>query len=135
MKEVKFSLPIKPFSINQKSCRDARYTTVPYKAWAQEAYEHMRQHSELVQFAINVHNVINPKYEIKLCAYYPFSTFYNKSGGVSTKTIDITNYEKLLVDVLFNEILNVNDKFIIKMLSEKKEAECHRIDVTLRLLD
>lgn len=66
-------------------------------------------------------------------AYYPAHIFRTQEGELSGRTIDITNYEKPLQDLLF-KVLNLNDKLVKKLISEKSEGTHHYIDVQLTLV-
>lgn len=83
---------------------------------------------------------------IELIAYYPESIFYTKKGTISSRTFDISNWEKPLIDLIFLPKymdqpvpygcpnLNADDKYIIDMRSSKKPAESHQIYIKIQIV-
>lgn len=88
-------------------------------------------------------------YKIKIVAYYPKEILLRGDGSISSKSFDITNIEKPLVDVIFlpkyNELsppygcsnLSIDDKYIVKCISEKRISNTGMfyIDVFLAISD
>lgn len=89
-------------------------------------------------------------YIIKLTAYYPEKDFYTKSEGtVSSRTQDISNWEKPLIDIIFLkkyfedsgrlncQNLNTDDKYICSMQSRKLPTKAleHEIHVTIGIIN
>lgn len=61
--------------------------------------------------------------------------YYNKHGQVSAKTFDITNCEKPLVDLIMNNFMNVNDRYLTVCVSSKGPVmDRQSIDITIKLL-
>jgi Holliday junction resolvase RusA-like endonuclease len=133
--EIEFILPVKAFSINQMSCRDARFKTSAYKDWATAVLQYIRDldnYKTLLDIAAE-HKAKNGTFSIKIIVHYPFHEFFNKSQQVSSKTIDVTNFEKPLVDLIFKDIMELNDKYVTEMLSRKEASSHHYITVAIRL--
>lgn len=69
--------------------------------------------------------------------------FFTKSGLISIRSLDLTNVEKLLVDIIFNkkfdtseyESLNIDDKCLVQLYSEKIPSQDWIISVSLSLVD
>ncbi|GAC1502995.1 MAG: hypothetical protein NVS1B10_07950 [Candidatus Saccharimonadales bacterium] len=131
--QVSLYMPIKAFSINQKSCRDARFTTSEYKSWATEVLARLEEFKALHDLALE-HASKGGVFHVSLVAEFPHSVFYNKAGEVSSKTIDITNHEKPFIDLLFGHFMNVNDKFIVSMVSRKAAGATYGIRCEVELL-
>lgn len=86
-------------------------------------------------------------YEIHLKFFYPPTRFYTKTGEISSKTMDITNVEKCLVDLIFQpkyfgkthpegaDNLNIDDKWLTKMVSEKvaHTEDNYKIEVVIKI--
>lgn len=145
-----FSLPSRPFSINASYYRDARIKTSEVKEWSAQIFhrlntveniEKMRQIRE--SFDDQRHSI-----SIEIVAIYPRSEFITKSGILSSRTIDVTNFEKLLVDLFFAEqyfdkpspygVRNIclNDKHIVHMVSSKKfhEKDSHELQFSVSII-
>lgn len=74
----------------------------------------------------------------------PYGTFWTTKGEISRRSMDITNIEKLLVDVLFDpkfaergdlDNLRIDDKYITEMVSKKSACDSYEIEVELDLRD
>lgn len=79
--------------------------------------------------------------------FYPKEVFYNKQGLISAKTIDVTNFEKSLIDCImlkkfFDEEvprgcknLNTDDRYLTVMQSSKEAVDGPpRIEATILIL-
>lgn len=64
---------------------------------------------------------------------YPESVFRNKLGHISARTYDLSNIEKLFIDVLFGQFLGINDKNITQLISVKSVGPAYAIKVVLEL--
>lgn len=131
---IEFFLPIKPFSVNAYRYRDQRFKTKEARDWEVEVKvlleEFEKDFSELKEDFDNA----NGELHVSLCAVYPPHTFYNKSGGISAKTIDITNFEKPLIDLIFKETIGIDDRFITHLISTKQPGASLGILVKIALL-
>lgn len=86
-------------------------------------------------------------YIVELKFYFPEEILFTKKGHLSSRAHDLTNVEKPLVDLLFLpcyfekkppygcENLNIDDKYLIRCLSEKQIADTHRIDISIEIVD
>lgn len=74
------------------------------------------------------------------------SNFFNKQGSISTRSIDVTNYEKLIFDLIFTptfygsssmecENLNIDDKYVTTLISRKKPGPKDNIKITIKIKD
>ena len=69
----------------------------------------------------------------------PRSVFYTKAGDISRFSMDLSNVEKLLLDILFDkkygsQALDLDDKLVVQLISEKVPADGFSIDIGLRIL-
>lgn len=115
------------------SCRDARFKTQAFKDWATEILARLDEHKELHELATD-HAKLGGTFEVEIIAEFPAHVFYNKAGEVSSKTIDCSNFEKPLIDLVFGHTMDVNDKFITKLVSSKRAGADYSIKMTIRLL-
>lgn len=124
-------------SINAAFQRDKRFKSLKYKQWettvllsltSEDSQQKLQQIRDAYQHG-------NHCFEVELTTYYPSSTYFTKSGHISNKTMDISNTEKTLIDLLFlpkyHELrppsgapnINVDDRYIVKLVSSKKPSE------------
>jgi hypothetical protein len=85
-------------------------------------------------------------FAVRMSATYPESIFMTKKGTVSSKTQDLSNWEKPLIDCLFlpkfNELsvpegvpnINADDKYVVLMESRKQPGDCYQIDIEVEIL-
>lgn len=70
---------------------------------------------------------------VNLTFFYPSNIFWTKEHVISSKTFDLSNVEKLLIDVIFGTVLQINDKNIRRLHSEKHPGAAWAIEVVLEL--
>lgn len=132
---VKFTLPIKPFSINQMFCRDMRYKSQAYQIWATEVLAYLREADEyksLMELSM-AHKEVGGTFYVSFIYNYPAYIFYNKQGQVSAKTIDLTNGGKPLLDLIFGDTMDINDRFVTGFKEEKRASASYTIDIIICL--
>jgi hypothetical protein len=82
-------------------------------------------------------------YKVALQFYTP--RMYTKAGLISLQGLDLSNVEKLLMDVLFTpryhgnglyqfENLNIDDKHVVALYSSKQHSTEYRIDITVKIV-
>lgn len=140
-------LRIKPFSINAYHSANKRFKTSAARDWEMSVFYQMAKpyvqdtFRQLRDAMAERESVV----ELGLTAYYP--QFFTVSGIISNRTLDITNWEKPLVDLLmlpkYHETpsphgapnLNFDDRFLIKVTSEKAPSKNDeywvKIDITI----
>lgn len=106
--------------------RDMRFKTTAFKEWRElvfqlimndtQAMEGLKRLAE--QFDTGAINC----FKVCVTGFYPSVEFYNKQGAISSKTFDVTNVEKPLIDIIFGGVMNVNDKNIFCLISTKEAA-------------
>jgi len=86
-------------------------------------------------------------YKFDFTFYYPRHLFFTKKGDVSSKTLDQTNVEKPLQDILCSSQyfrrpcpegaanLNINDRYVTDVISRKRPSEAHSIEIEIEILD
>lgn len=92
-------------------------------------------------------NASKHSYKISFTFNIPREKFYNKQGLISSRTADLSNVEKALVDVIFLpanfgnnppyncEQLNIDDKYVTEMSSRKVAVDAdYSIDITIEIV-
>lgn len=143
-----FRLTGKPFSVNAMFYRDARTKTQDWREWSAQVFHQLSTESNLKKLS-NLRNAFDPALHhvhVTLTVYYKRDLFYNRSGEVSAKTMDITNFEKPLVDLFCDnryfetaypygcQNLNINDKYITQLLSRKLSGPEQCIEISFELV-
>lgn len=132
--EYSFNLPIKAFSVNAYYYKNRAIKTKEARAWEAVVLWHLREHPSLLEMA-DKWRISCGIFHIRICNNYPRHMYYNKHGQVSAKTFDITNCEKPLVDLIMNNFMNVNDRYLTVCVSSKGPVmDRQSIDITIKLL-
>lgn len=131
---TKFTIPLGAFSINKMQTRDARFKTVAYKEYATKVLWHLSQVEDLQKMSKEWHLSSNRNFHIQFVFNYPGYVFYNKQGTISSKTVDLSNCSKPLLDLIFDDTMNINDKFVVSLKEEKRASDVYSIEVTLIML-
>lgn len=144
MIQESFRVFIHPMSINAFYTGNRQFKSVAAKEWTMEALHQLNQPAIIEKFKTLRESFVSTRhcYHLEFKACYPKDKYRNKKGEISAKTIDITNFEKSLQDLImlpkfFDEFenLNVDDRFVTRMISEKAESENDKyyIDVTISI--
>ena len=129
---VQFTLPCRPFSVNAQYCRDRRYKTADAKDWESMVAQHLDEIKDLTELALEF-NERGGQFRVKLTFVYPHHVFFNQQGQISAKTQDLSNCEKMLIDMIFGHRMDVNDRFICELHSRKIVGATYEIRVELEL--
>lgn len=131
---VKFLLPgIGPLSINQVYYGNrAHGWTKEAKDWSYQLMYQISQHEAQIKM---IRDFFDPKrhgLELRIVIY--FEDFIKSGGGISSRTQDIDNVLKPLIDILFNkkfhgtsvpytcQNFNIDDKYIIDIHASKRHG-------------
>lgn len=146
-----FTLPLKPFSVNsmyyghrnQKTaeCRDweSAFLHELGKSGPQSALKDLRE-----AFVLHKH-----VYRARIIWHVPRVSFITQKGEISSRSFDVTNTEKPIIDLVFLpkyhvqrppygcQNLNVDDKYLMSLNSGKRcsSEDSFAIEVTLWLED
>lgn len=144
-----------PFSINKayylksfKTGAPTKVRTKECREWGDKVLSQLEQYREALKLFKQSFNEDTDALRLELLFLIPPSHYFTKEGKISIRSCDLTNVEKLLVDVLCDErfnnrelnghkILNldINDKYIIELLSEKKPSDDdYMIEMTLSII-
>ena len=129
----------KPFSINGAYYRKTFNKTTECRRWEsqilgkltspgnKEIIRQLRESADTSKFGYGVYF----KYEI------PSTNFWNQKGTISRKSMDLSNIEKLLLDLIFGDDIvgiGVDDTNVIQLVSEKSPAKDYKIIVQIKLI-
>lgn len=145
-----FILLSKPFSINACYYSDARTKTTEVRQWAAQIFHQLNTPENLEKMKQIRETFDDSRHAITVetCAIYPRSKFITEAGILSSRTIDLTNWEKVLTDLFFDKQyfdkqhpygvknINVNDKHIVELKSSKKfhESEDHILEYSITII-
>lgn len=125
---IKFSLPCKAFSINAAHYATRKVKTKECRAWEEMILFYIKEATPAYRNGLPE---FKGEVDITIDIIYPEAMFWNKDKCISAKTYDVSNCEKLLIDVIFGQWLFINDRYIRKMVSTKNPGSGYQIDVTL----
>lgn len=142
-------IPTAPLSINKYKCRDQRYLTSAAHTYIGTVL-HLISEEKNVKKLKELRDYFDPDkhaYKLNLTFYYPRDIFYTQKGLISAKSHDLSNIEKVLIDILFlpkhfgsnpphkAQNLNIDDKYIVDLNSSKRASEDHLIEVEFEIID
>lgn len=144
---IKFSLPLKPFSINRMFCRDISHKTADYKDWERAAVLALAQKVPQAamaafrqQFDASQHGIV-----VRMHFQIPEDILITKAGLLSSRAMDITNVEKPLLDILclpkfhvqsapFGCLnLNIDDKYVLRLTSTKSVSPTGKYNIIIHV--
>lgn len=143
-----FVLYAKPFSVNAMSSRDQRYKTTAYKQWTYQIFFQLNKpdNQEKLQ---KLREFFNPKkhvFKVIMVVERIEEEYLNSENLISSRNIDITNFEKILADLFFGRAffkqevpygvknLNCDDKYITSLLSKKRMGTENIIKVKIKIV-
>lgn len=145
MSTIKFSLPFRAISVNDSYYGNRKFgMKKEAKEWTYAVNWELAKHSS--QFDI-LREQFNPKeHGLSVSFCFIYKEFFNKSGSVSSKIYDLTNCEKLLLDLIVDSAhhgiapykspnLNINDKHVIELFSKKAPGAQDRIDIEIKIVN
>jgi len=138
-------LPIKPYSVNQYFYGNRSIKRKEAREWELSVLELLRDkttQNQIKEFT-DKFNYKKHCIRVKIITQYPKDILYTKKNELSSRAFDITNTEKPLIDVLFlkkyatatTKNLQIDDKYIVEMISKKVPGDQHLITVTLEIND
>lgn len=137
-KSVTMILPnSRAFSINQATGRDARFKSSSYKEWYTILKQQIIAHPEYANLLILAEDFLADEtqaIELDYHVQYPADFFKNSKGLISSRTFDVSNTEKLFVDMLLGDIMGINDKYVHKLVSSKGPGDSYALKFTIRLV-
>lgn len=145
MSTIKFSLPFRAISVNDSYYGNRKFgMKKEAKEWTYAVNWELAKHSS--QFE-SLKNQFNPKiHGLSVSFLFIYKEFFNKSGSISSKIYDLTNCEKLLLDLIVDSAhhgpapykspnLNINDKHVIELISRKTSGSADEIVVEIKIIE
>lgn len=130
--KISFVLNAKAFSVNRYYYRTRSIKTREACEWEVEILQLLEEYKELHDMA-DAFKESGGVFHIEFCFVYPKHIFFNAQGKVSAKTFDVTNVEKPMVDLIMNNFMQIDDRFLTSMKSAKKSGPIHQIEVSITL--
>lgn len=138
---IKISLIAPPFSINSYYYRN-RKRTKEARQWGVSIHEQLFEYSNAIdafrkKFKPKKHCLV-----VSYTHYLPEEKFFTKSGNISRFSMDLSNIEKCLQDLIFDKryrdrdgipTLAIDDQFIVDMISKKRPSDSYLIEITIEL--
>lgn len=131
---VKFTLPLKPFTVNQMFYGRSNGHTAAYRDWEMKCFYQLGK-AEAQAALTAIREAFDPAKHalmVRMTFLYPRAIFYTKDGMASGRCFDLTNSEKPLLDLIclpkFHiqalpygcPNLNLDDKHVISLQSRKR---------------
>lgn len=146
--KVNFILKAPPFSINNYLYSRTMTRTKEARAWGEDIHKQIMFNKPLCEQFTKMYNKFNPvenTFNIELVHSIPHNKYYTKAGNISKASMDLSNIEKPLIDLIFSEkyrerdhvpVLGVDDCFISSMISKKipGNADENRIYVSIKMV-
>lgn len=144
--ELKLRLHVAPISVNSMYYGEKRHGKRPEAiTWSEEVLYSLRKYEDKIKeftalFDSKLHVIT-----AHMISYAPIDYYYTKSGEMSGRMVDITNFEKPLIDLLMlpkfygtnfpkqSINLNIDDRYLRKLTSEKLPSDAWYIDVVFRI--
>lgn len=129
---AEFELEGRGFSVNRAYYATRKVLTAEARQWQAEIAAQLEELKCLSEFAMDFKAAPGP-IELRLTFNMPHHIFYNAQGQISSRSYDVDNCCKLLIDCIFRQ-LQINDKNVVKLVAEKRVGSRHSIAVRLALL-
>jgi len=134
-------LNIEAYSVNKMYGKQL-YTTAAYKNWIDRALSQLSKEANQISI-FSLRESFKPEHHF-FSIEYEFGTpnFWNSGGIISKKSMDCTNMEKSIQDILFdpkyNERgvcnLNADDRFVASIRSSKLPSSYYYIAIKVIIL-
>lgn len=126
-----FTLLTQAFSVNAYRYRKNFVKTAEAREYEEKILYMLEEHKGLRELAEDFKG--GDEIHVKLTFTYPKHVFHNQAGHVSSKTFDLSNVEKPLLDLIINNYMNLDDRHVTKLTSEKRIGSNYTIEVTLEI--
>jgi hypothetical protein len=129
-------LPVKAISVNSMYYGNRLHgKTAEAQDWSHEVLFHLSKYKRELK---NFRDYFDPSkhvYKMHLTMMVPVDVYYTKKGELTSKIVDLTNWEKPLIDLIMLkkffggnvpyqcENLNTDDRYLQYMISEKVPTE------------
>jgi hypothetical protein len=131
--EVNLEIPMKAFSINSYYYASRKVKTKEAREWEEEFMQHLEEEKGLTDLALDF-SEHGGTFIVSIWIQYPHHVFYNNQRIISSKTFDCSNTEKIIIDRIFGDKMQVNDKHITELHSYKEVGPRHCIKIRIQHL-
>jgi hypothetical protein len=122
---LKFDAP--PFSVNKAHYRNGNRTK-ECRAWGDLILEQIEQYRDEIEAFRLCFDKLNQSLNTELIFLYPSKILLTKKGYVSRRSSDLSNIEKMLIDLIFDpkffergaNNLNLDDTLVTSQISKKR---------------
>lgn len=128
---LELELPVKPFSLNRYHYSDRRHKTQEARDYETTILALLEDEKGLVDMAA-LFVEQGGSFSVELSFEHPVHVYYNKLKQISSKSFDLSNLEKPLLDLIFNETMGVDDKHVTRLISRKFAGSRWCIHVRLK---
>jgi hypothetical protein len=135
---LKFNAP--PFSVNKSHYRNGNRTK-ECRAWGDLILEQLAPfEDEIEDFRLSF-DKLNQSLNTELIFLYPSAILLTKKGYVSRRSSDLSNIEKMLVDLIFDpkfyergfNNLNLDDTLVTSQLSKKRISPTDSYQIIVKI--
>lgn len=145
MSTIIFSIPFKAISVNDCYYGNRKFgMKKEAKEWSYGVNWELARHEE--RFKELKSQFDEKKHGLKVSFLFIYKDFFTKSGTISSKIYDLTNCEKLLLDLIVDSAhygpapykspnLNINDKYVVELVSKKRPGIADEVVVTIEIVD
>lgn len=145
---LELKIDSKPFSINNAYYRN-RTRTKENREWADNVQEQLSQYSDqIIAFKEFLNNQKCPHLELILAHLHPARQFYTAKNDIHIRTMDLSNVEKLIIDLIFDKrhngrttnsgtnIVNLehDDKRVINLNSMKGISKNDKHEILIKII-
>lgn len=140
---IQITLPFKAISINEAYYGQKKFgMKKEAKEWCYQVNWALKEYiSQFSQFKKDYKNN-----GLRVEFYFYYKNFYNKEGSISSKTLDLSNSEKILLDLVVDSRhygpppykspnLNINDSQVVELFSKKLEGPEDKIVIKILEID
>lgn len=135
-------VPGKAISVNSTYYGNKSHGMVPEaKKWFQNFLYYIEKNSPKFESLKSNFDPAKHAFKVGIVYYVPSADLYNKQGLLSSRTVDLSNIEKSIVDALFlpkyaeHGNLDLDDKYLTQLSSRKVKSPDNlpglRISITL----
>jgi len=136
--ELLFNSP--PFSVNSSHYRNGNRTKKCRK-WGDQILAQLEQYSDSIDLFREQFNKLEHSLETELIFMYPREFLFTAQGYISRRSMDCSNIEKLIIDLIFDNRfferdhnnLNLDDTLVTKQTSCKVLSPDNEYKILVRI--
>lgn len=132
---------LRGFSLNRAYYKASFTRTIECRQWGNAICHALQSKENVAAVAAfkQKFDISNDAIGVFMKFSIPVGVFYTKSQSISRFSMDLSNVEKLLLDLIFDKkhgphALDLDDKLVTQLISEKVPANSFCIDIGLKIL-